>query len=375
MELGKDFFSDAIGTSTATTTQILAKTYKVYAKLKDANNNSTTTEELEYGINAVTDKAPLISSVNIESSDDRQHLIISAFVVDENDYYSICISKNNTTCTNYITTGKICADNSCEEEKLKGDGTQYYIDYSLTSPINNGDSLSLYAFIKDSYDKKGRIVDENDDDNTILAFPYTIYNQTYNECSVDDTNGIKYEYIYTFDANKEYTDNEYDDQGNIIASHTYKNKKITPDICQRQCYRYDSEGVERNIFGFYDKKITYFDRFNSNTKCSLLDETVDYKAYCDFKDCFKFTNYSNNVVGTTERYEDGEGDPVNYTYTNSTTGKTYICTSNYYRYISSYTDGDENITLTKTEPVCAQYIDDPDIDIYSLEPNLVRVID
>ena len=374
-QLDKDFFSEAIGNTTDTTTQILSKNYKIYAKVADESNNTKTTDALDYKTVAYTDQAPIIYSVDIESSDDRQNLIISTTVYDPDDYYSICIGTDQNNCTDYITEGKECTDGTCESERLRGNGKKYYFNYQLANPITNGETLKLYAFVKDIYNKKGRVYDdEGEEDATVLAFPYTVYDQQYNTCSEEDLNGLKKEYTYQFDPEKDYEDEELGSNGNIVATHTYRNKKITPTVCERKCYHYDEEDNERNIFGFYDRTISYFDRFDSNVSCPAILDTTDYKAYCDFIDCFKFDDYSKTVIGTTKRYEDQDGDPIDFTV--EFNNKVYVCDYGYKKYQSNYTNGNENITLIDYDEImCGQIVDDSSINLENFYPDMVRVVD
>ena len=204
----------------------------------------------------------------------------------------------------------------------------------------------MYIHIKDSKNK------ESHKDSVI---------KKYVECSKGDIAST--EYTYTFNTSKTYADINGSTTTLITPS---QNQKITMDRCAGKCYDHD------NIFGYYDRKITYLDRFDSSKTCdnttiatptrvcdssnNCIDAylTIQYKATCSFKDCFlKNGSYETYAIGTQEYPLDAED------YWNETIdGVVYECTSYYKQYVSSNDSHSENITLREVvnEPICGAAI-------------------
>ena len=338
------------------------ETYKIYAKIKDSYGKEVKSDEITYQL--YTDLNPSIYSKNIvsgsriykntsgdvvtsldgieDTSDYSEYtrLKIRFSVDDPLDKYSVCVSDNNSTCSNYqgLYDGNNCTGGQCNKQR-----NDYVIYYDKAGFIENGDNVNLYLFAKDSY-------------NNVVST--ALYDEEYTECLYQ--NEEEGTYVYEFDS--ESTNSHY--------GHT---TPISIDRCAGKCYYDDSyTGTVNNIFARYSARITYTDKFNSSITCNSGDPVVvDYEATCDFKDCFyKNNTYNRNAIGTRLH---AEANP----WVAIINEHSYNCTGYYTLYLSSYNEGDESITLTKTNTkICNTALANGEYDYDSNSVNpYVRVAD
>ena len=343
-------------------TRPTGQTYTIYSKIKDSYGEEVKSKELTYKV--YTDKAPSIYQTNIVSGtriyknangdidtsldnivdptgyNPYTRLKIRFSVDDPYDKYSVCISTNNSTCTLYQGTydGNNCGSESCSNTRKS-----YTIEYDKPGFIEDGNLVKLYLFVKDSYN---------------ITNSVELFNDTYTECN--DTNVEDATYVYEFDS--ELTNTTY--------GHT---NSITMDRCGGKCYHYNSsDATINNVFAMYKQKITYPDKFNSGVTCNADNpEEIDYSASCDFKDCFyKNNNYNRNAIGTRLVIDE---EP----WTTTIREHIYTCSGHYNLYLSSYTEGNEKITLTKTNTkICNTALANGEYDYDSSSANpYVRVDD
>lgn len=344
------------------TTRPSGETYVIYAKVSDSYGKETKSKEITYKL--YTDLNPAIYSKNIITGsriyknnngdvvtslegieNDNEYsqftrLKIRFSVDDPLDKYSVCISENNSICTNYQGSydGNNCSGSNCTNQRK-----EYIVYYDKSGFINDNDDVHIYLFVKDSY---GNVTSE------------ALYDEKYTECLYQ--NEEEATYVYTFDS--ESTNSSY--------GHT---NPISMERCAGKCYYYNPyTDTINNIFAKYSAQITYTDKFNSSIVCNASEpEVVDYEATCDFKDCFyKNNNYNRNVIGTRLYMDD-------VPWITTINERIYNCTGHYNLYLSSYNEGNENITLTKTTTkICNTALDNGeyDYDSDSLNP-FVRIAD
>lgn len=322
------------------------ETYLIYAKLKDSYDKVTTAPELSYKL--INDMNPSIFYSNIikgtritSNGNTYTRLKVEFSVDDPYDKFQVCVSENESTCTNYNSqwfTANNCSVANCAKVR-----TDYSIEYDKPGAINEGDHIELYLFVKDSY---GNVSSE------------TLYSGDYQSCKEKDEEDASYEYEF----NSSLTNSE--------LGHT---QPISIDRCGGQCYYYDPIKEEVNeIFSYYKTKIKYTDKFNSDVVCNNGNYEISSNMYaCDFKDCFyKNNNYNRYAIGTT-LIHDSE------VWTANINGHDYSCDSHYKLYLSSYTTGNREITLTPTNTrICKSAFDAGEYDYSSTatEP-YVRIVD
>lgn len=338
------------------------ETYKIYSKIKDSYGKEIKSEEITYQL--YTDLNPSIYSKNIVSGSriyknsngdvvnsldgiedvseysEYTRLKVRFSVDDPLDKYSVCISDNNSSCDNYQGSydGNNCSGGQCNKQR-----NDYIIYFDKPGFIENGDNVNLYLFAKDSYDN---ITSE------------ALYDEEYTECLYQNEE----EGIYVYEFNSSST--------NLHYGH---NIPISIDRCAGKCYYDNPEtGEVNNIFARYNTRITYTDKFNSSITCNSDDPVeLDYEATCDYKDCFyKNDNYNRNAIGTRLHVE---ANPWIATINEHI----YNCTGYYTLYLSSYTEGNKSITLTKTNTkICNTALDNGEYDYDSNSSNpYVRVAD
>ena len=324
------------------------ETYYIYAVLTDSYGAMTTTDEIEYKV--FTDKTPSIFYSNIISgkriyknsagnvvtsldgiSDPSSYnpytrLKIRFSVDDLYDTYTVCVSNNNSTCTNYQATSYI--GNNCSYASCDNIRRDYDIDYDMPGFLvpEEHPPINLYLFAKDSYGK--------------VSNASELYSGYYTACLETDKESAIYE--YEFNATQTQQDLNH-------------NQPISIDRCAGQCYNYNPVTQQINpVSAIYKTMIKYTDKFNSDILCNNGQAVVSNVEYsCDFKDCFyKNNNYNRQAIGT-NLVEDEEEWTVNIN------GNNYICTGHYNLYLSSYTTGNKEITLTPTNTmICKEAFDD-----------------
>ena len=294
------------------------KTFNIYAKLKDADNNVTISDS--YSFTPYKDKKPVIESVDaIPNGND---IDVTFLVLDPLDTYKVCISQSNS-CSSYSSVS------------YSGTDKEYHTisyDYSGSSPTG----ATIYLFVKDS---AGNIVKKS-----VTANSYT-------ECSAYYYNKAHVE--YTFIEGKKYYINVNPDSG---VGTEVTNEEISMSRCSGKCYSYNPVTGEdhSDIIAYYTRKITYFDRFNSNKLCTGSLVTDEYEANCSYKDCFlKDNNYDrHNIIGS-YLYPDAND------WTITINGVPYVNHNHYKQFMSSYNEYDAEITLTETTTrICPQCVED-----------------
>ena len=278
------------------------QTFEIYAKLKDSDNNVVVTNS--YMFTAYKDKEPVIESVDAVPGS-GSNIDVTFLVIDPLDTYEVCISSGNS-----------CSDYSGE---YSGTDKEYHT-------ITHGASGTFNLFVKDS---QGNVAKKS------------FTSGEYTQCSAYYYNKSKVEYTFLPD----YTYEILPDPETGHAGETFTNQAITMDRCSGKCYSYNPVTKHNNssITGFYDRTITYYDRFDSSVLCPSSAVTDMFEANCTYKDCFlKDNNYNrHNIIGA-YIYP----DEVQWTIQIGET--TYTNTSHYKQYESSYNEYDEKITLTET---------------------------
>ena len=247
------------------------------------------------------------------------------------DTYQVCMSKENNgaQCTNFVGPDGTSATTF--------DGTDllmHSLTYSYEGEIT--DSTNLYLFTKGMADTA-----------TTNYAKATIPITAAGTCSVKDATHPYYEYTYA---------------GN--------GSKINITDCNHKCYHYNFLTNETVSFSRnYNIKIKYRDANNLNGSfCSSFEESrTAVPMYCDFKDCFYDSannNYEQDAVGIIP-FDDS------VPWTEEINDLIYINYSHYNLYRSSYTEGKQNITLTRQATVLSPYCIDN--NLYNF--NYVRVAD
>ena len=309
------------------------ETYVIYSKIIDTYGKETKSKELTYKL--YSDANPSIYLKNIISGtryykngngeivnslegvenpnvyNEYTKLKIRFSVDDPLDKYSVCVSENASTCPTYQGSyeGNNCSGTNCSKQRK-----EYIVYYDKTGFIKDGDDVHLYLFVKDSY---GNITSE------------ALYDEEYTECLY--RNEEEANYVYEF--NSELTNSSY--------GHT---EPISMSKCAGKCYYYNPyTDTINNIFAKYNTTITYTDKFNSAVVCNKDEpEEIVYEATCDFKDCFyKNENYNRKAIGL-RLYVDETP------WIATINQHIYSCTGHYNLYLSSFNEGNENITLTQT---------------------------
>ena len=289
----------------------------------DKNNNEIS--QAEYNNICL----PRITNTKEGITDD--YLQVSVIVNDPFDTYTMCVSKDENSCTNYI--GK--PDGSRFDGNSLNSNMIYFVEpqgIKYTTGDNAQTQDSYYLFVKDSYGKVSEA---------------TMFGGTkYKECENVEENTDKVEY-------------------------TLKNSsdtKISAERCGGRCYKATAEDVNEQreqaeaneekldpseiledtsgIFSRYKQTIYYRDRFNSSKSCpSTKTEADELSAedieaaetkYCDFKDCFYNTHkssYETNTIGMTKLEEVEEETTV---YNDLEDENVYEVNSYFKQYISSY---------------------------------------
>ncbi len=326
--------------------------FNIFAKLVDTDGATTKTKE--YNFMPFLDAKPVIESVDAVPTTGK-NIDVTFLVSDYNDTYQVCISKTD----------------SCDEDDYLTtvyDGTdKQYHTVSYQNDNTNTSNVTLYFFVRDS--EWDSFDDQHIVSTSVVSNPYT-------QCSQPNYNK-KPKVQYTYLPDKTYSvvvknddgkpipildengDPVLDGSGNpVYETVTYSNQEISMDRCSGKCFESNpvSGDSTSNIFGYYNKTITYYDRFSPNVLCSSNPVTVEYEATCAFKECFKKNNnYTRqNIFGAYLFHDDVE-------WTISINGRDYINHSHYKRYTSSYTDGDEEITLTEvpnTNGICPKCVED-----------------
>ena len=333
--------------------------FKIYSKIKDSYGAETKTDEVLYEM--YKDKAPEITSVNgvYDAVYDNAGLLTSssnyrvAFkAVDHLDTFTYCISNSDTTCSTYSTT------------PIDGDDLNYHV--ASISSVSDPEA-TLYLYLKDS---SGKVTKRSFGFENYVSCKYDAYGTS--KYTYSDLNSSKTYHYY----DEDYTYTESDDGKDCsdipkcheISGSSYQ--KISMDYCSGKCYK--SYSVNNNKFGYYLLKVTYKDAFNTSTSCDTSagasDDALLYRASCDFQDCFKKGSTYARAIDIT-KYE----VPVGITFDDGS--GSVSCTEYYDEYISSYTNGDARITLTKTpNMICASRVDSGEFDYNSSSSNpYVRV--
>lgn len=327
------------------------ETFDIYSVIKDSYGAETKSEELSYTL--YVDTAPSIyqSSIvsgtriykkgedilytldNVENPSEYSEytrLKINFSVDDQYDTYSACVSNNSTTCTDYQGSfkGNNCtADSSCTSRKMET------IYYDKPGFVEDGDNLQIYLFVKDSQDQVTSI---------------DLYDEEYELCSINNTEGAIYEYVFQEEATS------------TTFGHT---TAITMDNCSGKCYVYNSyTGAHNNFHAVYKRRIRYPDHLNSNYICNNDNpDEEDIEVGCNFYECFKKNdNYNRMAIGT-------KVIPNEEVWTTTVNGRVYECTDHYNLYETEYHLGDKEITLNKsTVEICNRALV---LGEYNYDPN------
>ena len=340
--------------------------FKIYSKIKDSYGAEVKTNEVLYEM--YKDEAPDITSINgvydAEYDDDGKLVSSSNYrvgfkAIDQLDTYTYCISNSNSTCSTYSTTS------------ISGDDQNYHI--ATISDISDTNA-TLYLYLKDA---SGKVSSRSFTFEDYISCKYEAYGTS--KYTYSDLDSSKTYYYYDNDdddVDEDDSSYEVDEDKTCqqipgcheISGSSYQ--KISMDYCSGKCYKSYSENNDK--FGYYLLKVTYKDAFDTSISCDTSNgdsnNSLLYKAGCDYKDCFKKNNKYATAIGI-----DKNTDPIGFTYDDGGTPKK--CYEYYDEYISSYAEGDANITLTKTpNKICATLVDRGDYNYNSSSSNpYVRV--
>ncbi len=271
----------------------------VYAKAKDSRNEPIQTPSLNYVL--YNDASPVVVSSGITYEDDLK-ATVNFVVKDYFDEYQVGINIGD----------------SC-------DNVEYYNTYYDGTNLNQ--QSITYQYEDTPAETVLCVKDKNDHVTTQSIVP--VKKSEYVMCSNKDYAHATYQYT--------------------VAS---GQQGISRERCNSKCYAYNPINSQHNLVqGFYNRSISYFDQFNSLHLCPA--EVDDYIANCSFIDCFRTNDTYHKAIGVV---------PVsdNAVWTVEVNGTTYRCNSHYKLYQSSYTEGDEAITLSEIEgqKICSKLIND-----------------
>ena len=306
-------------------TEYAGQVFHMYSYIKDIYGEVVKTGIVDYTL--YDDTNPSLNSVEavMDSPIDENKVLLSLNVSDYLDTYSVCIME------------------SYNEELVSSTPCSFVGSYSGDSKTN---TIIKYTPSWNIEEKKQAISENNED-----VYLYVSVKDSHE--NISDVKKVKvglYEECNSLDL----ADTYYEYNPKTTA-------KISAELCNGKCYyKLSGDNSNNSIEITYTRKITYRDNFAANTKyCPSNNESgssnvEEFKAHCDFKDCFYNTvnnNYQSKVIGTTS-YK-------NVPWTLSVNGKIYICNSYYNQYLSSYDNGDELITLTKvSDKICKEAVDD-----------------
>ena len=292
------------------------------------------------------------------STTEDDKLKVSFIVKDPYDTYKVCISESNTECNTYY--GK---------ENGEGfDGTTnlsnmlyYVVPKGIIYDKEGKNTMQVYyLFVKDSNGNIGVFKTEDESGNIETTEYYTFIGNQYEECAsterkIDDVK-------YTFQ----------------------RGTKISAKACGGKCYYATQEDVNEQLkivnsvegatldpaealevnvqTAFYQKVLTYKDRFNSDKTCPAKETQTDIEKDCSFRDCFyneKKKSYDTKAIGLTKKVV-----PNNGTVTiQDGNGKVYESKKYFQIYLGSYdVDADQMIfNQTKYKVTSEAYLADDSI--------------
>ncbi len=232
------------------------------------------------------------------------------------DKYQVCMSKENngSQCTNFVGPDGT-SSTTFDGTDLLTHSLHYSYEGEITSTTN------LYLFTKG-------MADTATTNYTKATIPIT----PAGACTAKDASHPYYEYTYAGNAGG----------------------KISTSACNHKCYHYNFMTNETVPFSNnYNVKIKYRDITNPvGSFCSNFEENrTAVPMYCDFKDCFYNdvdNNYEQNAIGIVPfddavPWTEEVGDLILVNY------------SHYNLYRSSYTEGNQNITLTRQDAFISPY--------------------
>ena len=206
-------------------------------------------------------------------------------------------------------------------------------------------TVTLYLFVKDSSDA----ISSSESDVSLYEDCDLPYEST--DGTDDDSMNYDYSYIEPNESGKIYVNDEYIDA----------KPPITMELCGGKCYSNDT--VNTNIVSYYNKKITYKDRFKPSISCGN-DEIEVYEANCSYKDCFRVADSSSDDGYNYERYAIGtqhivETDDPDEAWKITIGDEELACFGYYNLYISKYNKKMEYIELIaiQDEPICDTAVD------------------
>lgn len=353
--------------------------YQVKVEAYDGLNTSSEVKDYEL----YKDEAPVINSFKLtEKSFDKESKYITFRldfdVKDPFDKYTICVTDNKDSCTNYsskIYTGGYKIENHLVKDKSGALHQEIKDDYEIKfdGTYDEDTPVKLYLYVKDNHNKvsKAEAIYDACYSGVTGNSATATYGNTSNKYSFNDraeNPGVRINrnncsgncyYISNEPVYEEYEDEngeiqvKYDENGEPIQKRDEKGNvitelsSVTPSHRRTQLIEY-SKNESINVFGAYKMTSTYYSKKVANKVCTT--KKIDVNLNCSFYTCYKNKNgdMSQKVIGIVwYKYN----KPVTKEYD----GDTYDCNGYYRGYNSSYVKVKNNDDGTESKMVILTY--------------------
>mgnify|MGYP004634091245 FL=1 len=353
--------------------------YQVKVEAYDGLNTSSEVKDYEL----YKDEAPVINSFKLtEKSFDNESKYITFRldfdVKDPFDKYTICVTDNKDSCTNYsskIYTGGYKIENHLVKDKSGALHQEIKDDYEIKfdGTYDEDTPVKLYLYVKDNHNKvsKAEAIYDACYSGVTGNSATATYGNTSNKYSFNDraeNPGVRINrnncsgncyYISNEPVYEEYEDEngeiqvKYDENGEPIQKRDEKGNvitelsSVTPSHRRTQLIEY-SKNESINVFGAYKMTSTYYSKKVANKVCTT--KKIDVNLNCSFYTCYKNKNgdMSQKVIGIVwYKYN----KPVTKEYD----GDTYDCNGYYRGYNSSYVKVKNNDDGTESKMVILTY--------------------
>lgn len=339
---------------------------------EDSNNNGVADIEEEY-------EATGITRGSWESTSNPK-LIVSVEVDDPFDTYTLCISQseNQSSCPASSYVGKDSSGTAFSADDLKS-GIVYYVKNNknyLKYYTDTGKTFTEYhVFVKDSY---GHV--------STTSF----LGNKYEECGVTEKGESEYHPVDEDDKISASVCNGrcYFATASMLPYKTVNGSLVYDDgdedssndvLVLLSDRMYDTSGTTAN----YTRKISYSDKFKSETSCEGAQDDVAETKNCSFITCFENPNHVESddsipkymkAIGLTKRRA-----PRMEVYTENVNGVDYSDDEYYWIYEVSY-DQDKGVAIlnrTNQKVLVNAYNSNPDVYEYNSDNDItyVRVMD
>ena len=299
-------------------------------------------------------------------------------VMDPFDKYTICVTDNKDSCTNYYSksyTGGYKIENYLVKDKNGALHQEIKDDYEIKfdGTYDEDTPVKLYLYVKDNHNKvsKAEAIYDACYSNVTGDSATATYGNTSNKYSFNsnaENPGVRINrnncsgncyYISNEPVYEEYTDEngntqlKYDKNGNPIKKRDEKGNvitelsSVTPSHRREQLIEY-SKNKSIDVFGAYKMTSTYYAKKVAKKVCTT--KKIDVNLNCSFYTCYKNKNgdMSQKVIGIMWYEYD---KPVTKEYK----GTPYTCEGYYKGYNSSYVKVKNNDDGTESKMVILTY--------------------